>query len=145
MPHELLLMEVRKSVDRVVTDQGQKIQIVLVRDFGQFLRDIDAPDVVRDEIRHIVAHPIVLHDGDHTGDKQCHGYRAEAQRQLHPHRELELLHSVRKFPKHFLTVCLTCKLTQKSRQKKSPASSTLPAECETILHCKTLKGYPLTI
>ena len=26
-----------------------------------------------------------------------------------------------------------------------PWPSTLPAECETILHCKTLKGYLMTI
>ena len=99
--HKLLLMEIRQRVDRIVADHRQQIKIVLVGDLGQFLGHIDAPDVVRDEVRHIVAHLVVLHDGDHAGDEQGHGYRTEAQRKLHPHREPELLHSVRKFPEHF--------------------------------------------
>ena len=70
---------------------GQKPEIIAVTLVRKFLGDVDAVYVGSYEIRHIIAHPPVLHDGYDAGQKEYHGYGSEGECQLdahgHPDRE----------------------------------------------------------
>ena len=61
MSQELLLPELRKPSGRLVPDYRQYRKIVGIARIGETLGGIDASDVSRNEVGHIVAHPAVLH------------------------------------------------------------------------------------
>ena len=84
-----LLVEVGQRVQGVVADDGEDLQIVLVCDRRQFLRHIDAVDVLGDHVGHVVGHAPVLQDGDDTGYDEDDRDGAQGERRLRFQRQTE--------------------------------------------------------
>ena len=65
---------------------------------------LDTADISGNEVGHIAAHPAVFHNGNEAGHQQYHGYRTEAQDELHFHRKLEFTYISTYFSEH--SVCI---------------------------------------
>ena len=89
MRDEVVLPEFRDVFRGVVTDNCQNTKVIGIGRIGKFLCCIDTADISGNEVGHIAAHPAVFHNGNEAGHQQYHGYRTEAQDELHFHRKLE--------------------------------------------------------
>ena len=71
----------------LVADHLEDLQVVGVAHVGQAVGHVDTADVVRDEVRHVVAHPGILHHGNRQGDQEDDGDGRKAQDEFRTHRQ----------------------------------------------------------